>query len=183
MGDLKSDVVVAAFDDGVIASRALHKLLATGFKPDDLSFVGKASCSNERVLGWTDRGHGGVKFWGIRSTLWEYVWALFGGGLFLTTPVMGPTFMMGRIGAFEERSLDAGVIIGGMTAIGTALLSMGLPRNDAEIFDDLVARDRFLLMVHGSALDVNLASANLASSAPPRLMTFPGIVPRSDLAA
>lgn len=176
------DLALAVFDDHVVAVRALHKLLATGFKVSDLSFVGKGFCNRERVLGWADTGRG-AKFWGVRRTLWQELWPLFGGGLILTTPETGPVFMMGKIAEIAEGTLDDGLIVGGMGALGAALYSMGMPRDDAACCDDWACGDRFILMVHGSALDTNLAMVNLETSRPQIRIAYCRLEPRLNLAA
>ena len=101
----------------------------------------------------------------------------------MTTPTTGPAFMLGRISSVAGETLDAGLIIGGMNALGAAIYSMGIPRDDAHQFDDAVSRDRFLVLVHGSTLDMNLALANLRSSQPESLLTYHCLARRMDLAA
>ena len=179
MTEIDNGMVRRLPGDQVSADRALHKLLATGFKAANLSFVGKGCHDQERVLGWIDHGHG-AKFWGVRGRLQNELWTLLGGGLFLTTPTTGPAFMLGRISSVAGETLDAGLIIGGMNVLGTAIYSMGISREDAQQFDDAVSRDHFLIL---GALDMNLALANLRSSHPESLLTYHGLASRMDLAA
>ena len=180
MTEMNTDAVAAVFGDQAAADRALHKLLTAGFKAADLSFVGKACHDQERVLGLIDHGRG-AKFWGVRGVLWNRLWTHFGGGLFLTTPTTGPAFVLGQISFVAGETLDAALIIGGMSAVGTALYSIGIPRDDAQRFEDAVCHDHFLLMVHGNALD--LAVANLRSSGPEYMSIYHRLARRMDLAA
>ena len=44
--------------------------------------------------------------------------------------------------------------MGGISALGAALVSMGLPKKDVVKYESIVKADRFLVIAHGDAQEV-----------------------------
>ena len=89
-----SDATIAVFPEHTAAEAAIKKLTAAGFDMKKLSVVGKGYHTEEKVVGFYNVGDR-VTFWGTRGAFWGGLWALFFGGLFVTTPLIGPVIALG----------------------------------------------------------------------------------------
>lgn len=164
----KSVTAVAVYSDHVAAERAIKALSAAGFPMDRLSLVGKGYHSEEKVVGFYNTGDR-VKFWGSRGAFWGGFWGLFFGGLLLSTPVTGPVVVVGYLATVALSALENAVLVGGLSALGAALYSQGVPKDSVLQYETEVKTDGFLVMVQGSAADVERAKAVLGETAPSRL--------------
>ena len=178
----QTDAAIAAFTDHASAEAAVNKLTALGFDIKKLSVVGKGYHTEEKVLGFYNTGDR-VKFWGSRGIFWGGLWGLFFGGLFVTTPVLGPVFVVGYLAAVAATTIESALIVGGVSAIGAALYSIGIPRDSVVQYDALIKADRFLVMAHGTRAEIARARLSLESSNPETLDVHSGLHSSRDLAA
>ncbi len=162
-----SDTAVAVFADHQAAETAIKKLTENGFKMKNLSVVGKGYHSDEKVVGFYNAGDR-IKFWGTRGAFWGGLWGLFFGGLFLTTP-FGPVVALGYLATVLIAAIENAVVVGGLTAIGAAIYSMGIPKDSVIQYEADVKADSFVVMAHGTAEEVARAKAILAPLKPSRL--------------
>lgn len=160
--------VVAVFEDHVTAEAAVKKLIAAGFEMKNLSVVGKGYHSEEKVVGFYNIGER-VKFWGLRGAFWGGLWGLFFGGLFVTIPGVGPVVILGYLAAMALSAVENAVVVGGLSALGAALYSIGVPKNSAVQYETAVKADGFMVMAHGTADEMARAKAILAASRPSSL--------------
>jgi hypothetical protein len=176
----QTDSVIAILPDHLAAEAAVKELTAEGFAMKSLTIVGKGYHTEEKVVGFYNTGDR-VKFWGSRGAYWGGLWGLFFGGVFLSTPVIGPVFVLGFLTAALISALESAVVIGGLGALGAALSSIGVPENSVLQYEIAIAADSFLVMVHGSAEEVVHAKAILGGASPTRLdvqgFTIPVQVP------
>ena len=169
-----ADTAIAVFADHPAAEDAVRKLAAAGFEMQNLSVVGNGYHSEERVVGFYNIGDR-IKFWGARGAFWGALWGLFFGGLFMTLPVVGHIIVLGYLAATAISAVESAVTIGGLSALGAALYSIGIPKNSVVQYETAVRADGFLVMAHGSAQDVERAKAILASANPTRLDAHAGL--------
>lgn len=163
-----SDSVVATFENHVDADHAIRKLGASGFAMRNLSVVGKGYHTEEQVIGFyttTDR----LKFWGSRGAMWGGLWGLFFGGLFMTVPVIGHVIVLGYLAAVALSAVEGAVVVGGLSAIGAAIVGIGMPRDSAINYEAAIRADGFLVMAHGTPNEMARAHAILGTSNPTRL--------------
>ncbi len=164
----KSDTVIAVFDDHAAAEAAIKKLAATGFAMTNLSVVGKGYHSEENVVGFYNIGDR-VKFWGTRGAFWGGLWGLFLGGLFMTVPVVGHVIVLGYLAATAVTAIESAVMTGGLSALGAALYSIGIPKDSVVQYEAAVKADGFLVMAHGTAEEISRAKSVLGAANPTRL--------------
>lgn len=155
-----TDSAIAVFADHASAELAVKKLTAGGLAMKSISIVGKGYHTEEKVVGFYNIGDR-VTFWGSRGALWGALWGLFFGGVFLTTPVTGPIVALGFIASALIAALEGAVVVGGLTALGVALASLGVPKNSVIEYETAIAADRFLVMAHGTASEIAAARAIL----------------------
>jgi hypothetical protein len=164
----KTDTVIAVFEDHEAAESAVKKLSAAGFEVKNLSVVGKGYHSEEKVVGFYNIGDR-VKFWGGRGAFWGGLWGLFFGGLFLSIPVVGHVVVLGYLGALVVSAIESAVVVGGASALGAALYSIGVPKDSVIQYETAVKADGFLVMAHGSADEMARAKEILSTTSPSRL--------------
>jgi hypothetical protein len=163
-----TDTVIAVFADHQAAETAVKKLNAAGFEMKNLSVVGKGYHTDEKVVGFYNVGDR-VKFWGTRGAFWGGLWGLFFGGLFLTIPIVGHVVVLGYLGAMVASAIESAVMVGGLSAIGAALYSIGVPKDSVIQYETAVKADSFLVMAHGAADEMARAKAILGTTNPSRL--------------
>jgi hypothetical protein len=160
-----TDAVIAVFADHPAAEAAVKKLTDAGFEMKHLSVVGKGYHTDEKVIGFYNMGDR-VKFWGTRGAFWGGLWGLFFGGLFLTIPVVGHVVVLGYLAAVAFSAAEGAVVTGGLTALGAALYSVGIPKDSVLQYETAIKADGFLVMAHGSSGEVARAKAILGTSNP-----------------
>jgi hypothetical protein len=165
---LKAETIVAVFPDHPAAELAVKKLVADGFDFKDLSLVGKGYHTDEKIVGFYNAGDR-VKFWGTRGAFWGGFWGLFFGGLFISLPVIGPVGVLGYLAAVVITGLENAVVVGGVTAIGAALYSIGIPKDSVVQYEAELKADGFLVMARGSPDEIARARKVLSSINPSRL--------------
>jgi hypothetical protein len=163
-----SDSVVAVFTDHPSAEAAVKKLADSGFEMKHLSVVGKGYHTDEKVVGFYNTGDR-VKFWGTRGAFWGGLWGLFFGGLFLTIPIVGHVVVLGYLAAVIFSGVETAVLAGGMSAIGAALYSIGIPKDSVLQYETAIKADGFLVIAHCGPADVARAKDILSTSHPASL--------------
>lgn len=163
-----TDTVIAVFADHRSAETAVKKLGAAGFEMKHLSVIGKGYHTEEKVVGFYNTGDR-VRFWGTRGAFWGGLWGLFFGGIFLSIPVIGHVVVLGYLAAALIAALEGAAIMGGISVIGAALYSIGLPKDDTIRYEAELKADKFLVMAHGSAEEIVRAKEILDQVNPSRL--------------
>src|ERR1700690_3690983 len=156
----KVDTVIAVFADHPAAEAAVKKLTAAGFEMKRLSVVGKGYHTDEKVVGFYNIGDR-VKFWGTRGAFWGGFWGLFFGGLFMTIPIVGHVIVPGYLAAMAISAIESAVVVGGLSALGAALYSIGVPKDSVLQYETAVKTDNFLVMAHGATAEIARAKAIL----------------------
>jgi hypothetical protein len=170
----KSDAVIAVFADHRQAEAAVKSLAAAGFKMKNLSVIGKGYHSEENVVGFYNAGDR-IKFWGSRGAIWGGLWGLFVGGLFVSTPVIGHVIVLGYLAATALSVLEGAIVVGGMSALGAALYSIGIPNDSVIDYEAAIKADHFLVSARGAAEDITRAKAILGTAKPSRLDVHAGV--------
>jgi len=169
-----TDTVIAVFTDHNAAETAIKKLTASGFEMKNLSVVGKGYHTDEKVVGFYNVGDR-VKFWGTRGAFWGGLWGMFFGGLFMTIPVVGHVIVLGYLAAVAISAVESAVMVGGLSALGAALYSIGIPKDSVIQYEAAVKSDSFLVMAHGTAEEMARAKAILGTMDPSRLDVHAGV--------
>ncbi|MFZ1108676.1 MAG: hypothetical protein WAN43_10080 [Rhodomicrobium sp.] len=162
------DTAVAVFGDHNEAETAVKKLAEASFEMKNLSIVGKGYHTDEKAVGFYNAGDR-IKFWGTRGAFWGGFWGLLFGGIFIVTPAAGPVVVVGYLAAIVITALENAILVGGLSAIGAALYSIGIPKNSVVEYEAAVKADNFLVMAHGTAEEVARAKSILDSASPSRL--------------
>jgi hypothetical protein len=172
---LQNESVIAVFGEHQEADAAVKKLANGGFAFENLSVIGKGYHSEEKVVGFyniSDR----IKFWGKRGAFWGGLWGLFLGGVSLTIPVVGSVMILGYLAAIVISAVEGAMMVGGLSALGAALYSAGVPKDSIVQYEQAVKADGFLVIVHGAAEELIRARGILVLGNPSRLDLHDGLL-------
>lgn len=164
----QSNAVVAVFKRHQDAEDTIRKLAGGGFDMTHFSIVGQGFHSEEKVVGFYNTGDR-IKFWGKNGAFWGGLWSLFFGGIFLTIPVIGPVMVLGHLAAMVVAAVEGAVLVGGLSALGAALYSIGIPKDSVIQYEEAVKTDGFLVIGHGSTDEMAKARAILEANNPTRI--------------
>jgi hypothetical protein len=138
-----------------------------------MSIVGKGYHTEESVVGYYNTGDR-IKHWGKFGAFWGGLWGLLVGAAFFAVPSIGAVLVAGSLVAAIVGVLEGAVVVGGLSAIGTGLYSLGIPKNSVIQYGTAIKTDQFLLVAHGTADEVAKARSILQATKPASLETHPG---------
>ena len=150
------NAVVAVYGTHIEAEGAVKELQRAGIDMQTLSIVGKDSHTDEHVVGYYNTGDR-MKYWGKTGAFWGGFWGLLFGSAFFAIPGIGPVLVAGPLVAWIVGALEGAVVVGGLSAIGAGLYGMGIPKDSVVQYEAALKTDKFLLMVHGTAAEVEKA--------------------------
>jgi len=148
--------VVGIYPTHTEAEAAVKALQQSGFDMQKLSIVGKDYHTEEHVIGYyttSDR----MQVWGKRGAFWGGFWGLLVGSGFFFIPGIGPLMVFGPLVSWIIGALEGAVVVGGLSALGAGLYSIGIPKDSIVEYETALKSDQFLLMVHGTADEVAMA--------------------------
>jgi hypothetical protein len=149
--------VIGVFGTHGEAERAVKALEAGGFPMRRLSIVGKGYQTEEKPTGFYTTGDR-VKTWGGVGLLWGGLWGLLVGAGFFWIPGIGLIAAGGPFLHLLATAAGSAVVVGGASALGAALVSLGLPKSDVIKYERYVKSDRYLIIAHGTAEEVTRAA-------------------------
>ena len=160
---LKHNSVIALFDQHTQAEAGVKELQEAGFDMKSLSIVGKEYHTDEAVVGYYTTGER-MAYWGKNGAFWGGFWGLLFGSAFFMIPGVGPLVMFGPIVTWIVAALEGAVVVGGLSALGAGLYSIGIPKNSVLRYETSIKAGKFMLVVHGTADEVTRAKEILTSS-------------------
>jgi hypothetical protein len=164
------NAIVAVYDTHAEAEYAVKELQRAGFEMTKLSIVGKEYHSEQNIIGYYNAGDR-MKSWGKRGAFWSGLWGLLSGAAFFVLPGIGPVVIAGPLAAWVVGAMEGAAMVGGVSAIGAGLYSLGIPKNSIVKYDSALKADKFLLIAHGTAAEVMSAKEILQLTEPDALDT------------
>src|ERR1035441_7978221 len=159
------NAVVAVYSTHAGAEEAVKQLSRAGIDMRSLSIVGKDSHTEEQAVGYYNGGDR-MKYWGKTGAFWGGFWGLLFGSAFFAIPGIGPVLVAGPVVAWIVGALEGAAVVGGLSAVGAGLYSMGIPKDSVLQYKLALKTDKYLLMVHGTAPEVEKARDIIASTRP-----------------
>jgi uncharacterized membrane protein len=154
---------IGIFDQHERAEEAVTQLQRAGFDMRKLSIISKAYQTEENVVGYYTTGDR-VKYWGANGAFWGGIWGLLFGSAFFFVPGVGPLFVAGSLVAAIVGALETAAAVGGLSALGAALYSIGIPRQSILQYETSIKAGKFMLVVHGTPDEVTRARSILSTS-------------------
>jgi hypothetical protein len=161
----QKNAVVAIYESHSQAEEALKELQRSGFDMKKLSIVGKDYHTEEHVVGYYNAGDR-MKRWGKSGAFWGGFWGLLLGSAFFAIPGIGPVLVAGPLVAWIVGALEGAVVVGGLSAIGAGLYSIGIPKDSIVQYESALKSDKFLLLAHGTADEVEKAKGIMRTARP-----------------
>jgi uncharacterized membrane protein len=159
---LNKNSVIALFDQHSQAEKAVKELEEEGFDMKSLSIVGKDYNTDEHVVGYyttADR----MMYCGKNGAFWGGIWGMLFGSAFFMIPGIGPLVVAGPLVAWIVGALEGAVVVGGMSALGAGLYSIGIPEKSVLQYESSLKAGKFMLVVHGTADEVIRAKTILST--------------------
>jgi hypothetical protein len=166
--DTTINAVLAVYRTHAEAEAAVKALEQASFDMRKLSIIGKDYHTEQDILGYYNTGDR-VRFWGKFGALWGGLTGLLFGSAFLFIPVVGHIVVLGPLVAWIANGLTGAVFGGGLGALGSALYSIGIPRDSILQYETALKADKFLLLAHGTESDAEAAREILSTTGAERL--------------
>jgi hypothetical protein len=168
----RDDAIVAVYNSHGEAEEAVTQLQRAGFDMKKLSIVGKDYHTEENVVGYYNTGDR-MKSWGSMGAFWGGLWGLLVGAAFFVIPGVGPVVVAGPLVAAIVGGLEGAVAVGGLSAIGAGLYSVGIPKDSIVRYDVALKADKFLLIAHGAADEIARGKDIVQRTSPAELNVHP----------
>ena len=120
--------VVAVFNQHSAAENAIKQLKSGGFDIKKLAVVGRDYQTESDVVGFYNTGDR-MKYWGKWGAFWGGFWGLLFGSAFFWVPGIGTVLVAGPLVSWIVGALEGALTLGGLSAIGAGLYSIGVPKN------------------------------------------------------
>ena len=159
----KQDLVVAIYNTHTEAEKGVKELQKSGFDMKKISIIGRDYHSEEDVIGYYNTGDR-VKYWGKLGAFWGGFWGLLFGSALFFVPGIGPVAVGGPLVSWIIAALEGAVAIAGLSAIGAALYSIGIPKDSIVKYETALKANKFIVIFHGSGEDVEKARGLLKAS-------------------
>jgi len=159
---------VAIYPTHTAAEAAVKELQQSGFDMKKLSIVGRDYHTEEHVTGYYNTGDR-MKYWGGVGAFWGWIWGCLFGSAFFFVPGIGPLLVAGPLVIWIVGALESTVLVGGLSAIGAGLVSLGIPKDSILKYETALKTDKFVVVAHGSADEVSRAKAILEDTSPETL--------------
>ena len=141
--------VVAVYDTHQLAEHAIKKLQGAGVDMKSLSIAARDTYPDGQAVGYYRAGDRIKQLGKVGAFLGGFCGLLFGSGLFLM-PGQGPILVAGPLVAWIVAGLEGAAVVGGVSALGAGLVSIGIPKDSVLKYEMALKTDKFLLIVHGT---------------------------------
>jgi hypothetical protein len=158
----QENLAVSIFKSHQDAEAAVKTLERAGIDLKRLSIVGRGYHTEEHVVGYYNSGDR-IKYWGKNGAFWGAIWGWLFGAAFFFIPGLGPMLIAGPLVSGLVGALEGAVVVGGLSALGAALYSIGIPKNSVLDYEAALKAEKFLLLVHGTREGVAKAKEVLQS--------------------
>ena len=164
----KHSAVVAIYNSHIEAEAAVKELQNGGFDMKKLSIVGRDYHTDEHVVGYYNAGDR-MKCWGKAGAFWGGIWGLLFGSAFFLVPGVGPLLMAGPLVGWVLGALEGAVVVGGLSALGAGLYSLGIPKDSIVQYETALQTGKFVVIAHGSQVEMSQAQQIIHHTSPEAL--------------
>jgi uncharacterized membrane protein len=166
----KHDAVVGIYTTHTKSEEAVKELQRAGFDMKKLSIVGKDYHTEEHVIGYYNVGDR-IKFWGKRGAFWGGFWGLLFGSAMFLIPGVGHVMVFGPLVSWIIGALENAAVVGGFSALGAGLFSIGIPKDSIVEYETALKSDKFLVIANGTNEEVAKAKSILDTTGAAKLVT------------
>jgi hypothetical protein len=156
----RTDSIVAVLNTHTEVQAIAKELQKVRFDMKKLSVVARDCHAEEGVVGYYNT-NGKVRYCGDLGTFWGGFWRLPVGSAFLWVPGLGLIVAVGPLVSWMVAALEGAAVWGGLTAVGAALYSLGIPRDRILAYEDSLRANKFLVIAHGTTEEIDRACDTL----------------------
>ena len=171
-----NNAMVGVYNTHTEAEAAIKELHRSGFDMQKLSIMGKDYHTEEHVIGYYNAGDR-MKFWGKLGAFWGGFWGLLFGSAMFLVPGVGHVMVFGPLVSWIIGALENAAVVGGFSALGAGLFSIGIPKNSVLDYEQAVKAAKFLVIAHGTTAEVAKAKSILETSGATRVDTHEAHLP------
>jgi hypothetical protein len=149
----------------------VSSLQTAAFDMKSLSIVGKGyhrEKSVGRYSNLTDRR----KYWGRAEAFWGGIWGLLVGSAIVILPGIGALFAAGPVATWIAGALEGAVVVGGLSAVGAWLCSVGIPEDSLGTYEVSLKDGNVMLVVSGTRDEVARARTLLGGTDAAEMQAF-----------
>jgi hypothetical protein len=117
-----------------------------------------------------------MKAWGKIGAFWGGLWGLLFGAAFFFVPGIGPIAVAGPLVSWIVGALEGAVVVGGASAVGAGLYSIGVPKDSIIKYETQIKADKFVLIYHGTTEEVEKARGILENTEAAEVNIHGGVV-------
>jgi hypothetical protein len=103
-----------------------------------------------------------MKYWGNEGALWGGFRGLLFGSAFFWVPAIGPVLVGGPLVAWIVAGLEDAVLVGGLSALGAGLYSIGIPKDSIVTYETAIKAGQYLVVAHGTSAEAAKARTTLS---------------------
>ncbi len=161
----QSKIAVATYGTNTEAELAIKELQQSNYDMKKLSIVGRSDHIDERVFGYYNTRNY-VKTWEKIGAFWGEVSGLHFGPASFFIPGFGHLVFAGPVVGWLTGAMKGAAIRGDTSELRTGLVSMGITENSILRCDASPKTDKFVVIAHGTAAEVNIAHDIIATTSP-----------------
>jgi hypothetical protein len=91
---------------------------------------------------------------------WGGVWGLLFGSVFFLMAGIGPVLVAGPVEMWLIGALEGAVVVGGIGAIGAALASIRIPKDQTIVYGTEIKAGKFVVVAHATNQQVAMQQVN-----------------------
>ena len=91
-----------------------------------------------------------MRVWDQLGDFWGGLSGLLLGSAFYVIPGIGPVIVFGPLVSWIVRALEGTVTVGGLSALGAGLNSIGIPKYSIMEYEKALVSDKFIVIAHGT---------------------------------
>jgi uncharacterized membrane protein len=152
----QSTTIIASYKTHNHAEQVIRDMHQAGFPMEQLSIIGKGYHSEDQPMGFYTMGDR-MKSWGGFGAFWGSLWGFLVGSAFFWIPGIGLVGAAGPVVHLIVVTLEGAVIGGGVSALGAALVSLGVPEDRVIKYEKHLRANRFVVIARGDEETVALA--------------------------
>lgn len=157
------NLAVAIFESHTQAEEAINELKKGNFDIKQLSIIGKDYHTEEHVVGYYNTGDR-MKKWGKLGAFWGGIWGLLVGAAFFWIPGVGPILVAGPLVSMLVGAMEGAVVMGGLSALGAGLYSVGIPKNSVLDYETELKTGKYIVIAHGTTDEIKHAREILSGT-------------------
>lgn len=151
------------FDTHLEAEQAVQSLDRSGFDVKQLSIVGKGFHREDHPVGFYTAADK-IRTWGRAGAFWGGIWGLLLSPAVFFIPGFGLLALAGPVVSALVGALEGAAVLGSLSAVGAALAQIGVHKDHVIRYETALKADKYLVVVHGSAADLEKARLVLKDS-------------------